>query len=118
MNYEWLDTYCLAKKGVTKDFKIEWDAFRFFIDDKMFIMLGSDKNKKPIITLKCEPMVSDQLRREYKDIVPGYYMNKTHWNSVYIEGLVPDEVLKKMIDMSYELVLSKLSKKKQREILG
>jgi len=96
MNYEWLDTYCLAKKGVTKDFKIEWDAFRFFIDDKMFIMLGSDKNKKPIITLKCEPIVSDQ----------------------YLNGSVPDKLIVELIDHSYELVVSKLPKKAQSELKG
>ncbi len=117
MNYEWLDDYCLTKKGAEKDFKMEWDATRYLIGGKMFALQGGDKQKKPIITLKCVPPFGDMLRQEYEYIVPGYYMNKEHWNSVYLEGDVPDAILKQMIDMSYELVLNSLSKKVQKEIL-
>ena len=118
MKYEWLDDYCLSKKGTTKDYQIDWEAFRFFVGDKMFILLGADNTGKPIITLKSDPLVAYQLRSDYEDIAPGYHMNKTHWNSVYLEGSVPDEILKRMIDMSYDLVLNKMSKKKQMEIRG
>jgi predicted DNA-binding protein (MmcQ/YjbR family) len=52
------------------------------------------------------------------DIVAGYYMNKEHWNSLYLEGNVPDDILKQMIDMSYELVIGKLTKKAFNEIIG
>lgn len=117
MKYEWLDEYCLSKKGVEKDFKIEWDATRYLIAGKMFVMQGGDKNKKAIVTIKCEPTFGQLLRENYEHIIPGYYMNKEHWNSVYLEGDVPDDVLKQMIDMSYELVLNSLSKKKIREIM-
>ncbi len=116
MKYSWLDEYCLKKKGVVKDFKAEWNAHRFMIAEKMFLMLGGDKEKKPIITVKCEPEYGLQLREKYKDIIPGYYMNKLHWNSIYIDGKVPDDVVKKMIDMSYNLILSSLSKKLQDDI--
>ncbi|SDZ12507.1 MmcQ/YjbR family DNA-binding protein [Tindallia californiensis] len=116
MKDEWLDSYCLSKKGAEKDFKVEWDATRYLIGGKMFAMQGGDKEKKPIITLKCEPAFGQQLRREYHHIVAGYYMNKEHWNSVYLEGDVPKDILKQMIDMSYELVLNSLSKKKQKEL--
>ncbi|WP_315118184.1 MmcQ/YjbR family DNA-binding protein [uncultured Clostridium sp.] len=116
MRYGWLDEYCFSKKGAEKDFKVEWDATRYLIRGKMFAMQGGDKNKKAIITLKCKPMFGQLLREKYEHIIPGYYMNKEHWNSVYLEGDVPDDVLKQMIDMSYELVLNSLSKKKIREI--
>jgi len=92
MKYEWLNDYCLSHKGAEKDFKIEWDAVRYLIGGKMFALQGGDKQNKPIITLKCPLPVGYTLRREYPDIVPGYYMNKEHWNSVYLEGDVPDEV--------------------------
>lgn len=116
MNYEFLSEYCLSKKGVEKDFKVEWNATRFLIRGKMFVMAGGDKEKKPIITIKCEPNFGQFLRDQYNDIVPGYYMNKEHWNSVYIGGAVPDTVVKQMLDMSYTLILESFSKKVQKEI--
>lgn len=116
MKYQWIDEYCISKKGSEKDFKVEWNATRYLIDGKMFVMQGGDKYKREIITLKCDPQFGRVLREQYEHIVPGYYMNKEHWNSVYIYGDVPDEVLKQMIDMSYELVFNSLSKKVQKEI--
>jgi predicted DNA-binding protein (MmcQ/YjbR family) len=117
MKYEWLDEYCLSKQGVDKDFKIEWNAIRYLIGGKIFAMQGGDKDKKAIITLKCEPPFGQFLREQYQHIVAGYYMNKEHWNSVYLDGNVPDDILKQMIDMSYDLVLNSLSKKMQKEII-
>jgi len=116
MKYSWLDTYCLAKKGVEKDFKEEWNATRYLIKGKMFVLQGGDKEGRPIITVKLEPEIGDFLRREYKDIVPGYYMNKEHWNSLYLSGDVPEDVVRDMLDRSYNLIFSALSKKVQKEI--
>lgn len=118
MNYEWLDEYCISKRGVQKDFKAEWNATRYMLNGKMFAMQGGDKNGKPIITVKLDPMFGQFLRSQYRDIVPGYYMNKEHWNSLYLEGNVPDEVLKEMLDQAYQIVLKSLSKKMQMEIGG
>lgn len=118
MKYEWLDEYCLSKKGAIKDFKEEWDATRYLVGGKMFAMKGGDKENKAIITLKCDPIFSHSLREQYQHIVPGYYMNKEHWNSLYLDGDVPDDILKQMIDMSYDLVVEKLSKKMLKEITG
>lgn len=116
MKYEWLDKYCLSQKGAVKDFKAEWEATRYMIGEKMFGMKCEDKEGNPIITLKLEPSFGDFLRQQYEDIKPGYYMNKLHWNSLYLEGTVPDEVLKEMIDQSYQLIFKGLSKKLQKEI--
>lgn len=116
MDYEWLSQYCLSKKCAEKDFKVEWNATRFLIRGKMFVMKGENKEKKPIITIKCEPKFGQFLRDQYTDIVPGYYMNKEHWNSVYIGGEVPDNVVKQMLDISYKLILESFSKKVQKEI--
>lgn len=116
MNYSWLDEYCLFKKGAVKDFKIEWDATRYLIGGKMFALKGGDKNGEAIITLKCNPEIGRVLREQHDHITPGYYMNKQHWNSVYLEGNVPEDVLKEMIDMSYELVLGSLNKKFQNSL--
>lgn len=118
MAYEWIDAYCLAKKGVSKDYKPEWDAERYFIGGKMFAMRGGDKLGKPIFTLKLEPAMGELLRKEYADIVPGYYMNKEHWNSLYLEGNVPDDVVRDMIDKACGVVFHSLPKKLQKEISG
>jgi predicted DNA-binding protein (MmcQ/YjbR family) len=117
-NYKWIDSYCLAKTGVIKDYQDEWQAHRYLIGGKMFAMQGNDKVGKAIITLKLEPAFGLSLRQEYSDIVAGYYMNKEHWNSLYLEGNVPSEVVKIMIDESYQLVLKTLTKKLQKELLG
>ena len=76
-----------------------------------------DRNGRPIITLKLEPAFSDMLRSKYEDIVPGYYMNKLHWSTVYLDGNVPQDVLADIVYASYKLVRSSLSKKVQQGIL-
>lgn len=119
MKYIWIDEYLLGKPGVTKDFKEEWKWIRYQIGDKMFAAVCLDDTDKPYyITLKLEPADGDFLRQQYEDIIPGYYMNKIHWNSVKADGEVPEDLLKDMLDKSYRLVLASLSKKKQKEILG
>ena len=118
MNYKWLDDYLMSKLAVVKDFKVEWKWDRYLINGKMFAALCTDKSGKNIITVKCEPAFGEELRIIYEDIVPGYYMNKVHWNSVYLAGNVPDQVIRDMIDQSYELVFKKFSKKMQEEILS
>ena len=119
MRYTWIEEYLLSKKGAHKDFKEEWKWDRYLIEDKMFVAICYDNNHKDVyITLKLEPLEGDFLRRQYEDIIPGYYMNKTHWNSIKTDGNVPDELLKELLDKSYELVLGGFSKKKQKEIQG
>lgn len=118
MKYEWIDDYLLQKTGVTKDLQKDWNWMRYQIGGKMFAAVCRDDDDNPYyITLKLEPMEGDFLRSQYEDIIPGYYMNKTHWNSVKADGEVPDDLLKDMLDKAYGLVLGGLSKKKQREIL-
>lgn len=116
MKYQWIDQYCLKKQGVTKDFKIEWEATRFLIRAKMFVMIGYNKEKEEIISLKLNPEYGAFLRGEYPDIKPGYYLNKDHWNSINLNGDVPDDLLKELIDQSYHLVINSFSKKVQEEI--
>ena len=117
MKYGWIDEYCLSKRAVVKDFKHEWKATRYMIRDKMFALQGEDKDGKPIITVKLEPLHGDFLRQQYKDIVPGYYMNKEHWNSLYLQGEVPDKIVKDMLDRSYALIMASFSRIIQKEIL-
>ena len=116
--YAWLDEYCLSKIGVEKDYKAEWNAERYMVRGKMFLMRGGDKNGKPIISVKLNPAFGRALRGEYPDIIPGYYMNKEHWSSLYLDGDVPDDMVKTMINESYRLIFQSLNKKLQKEIIG
>lgn len=94
--------------GVTKDIQKEWNGIRYQIGGKMFAAVCMDENNEPYyITLRLEPGEGDFLRQQYEDIIPGYYMNNTQ----------PDDLLKDLLDKSYQLVLGGFSKKKQREIL-
>ncbi|WP_392455051.1 MmcQ/YjbR family DNA-binding protein [Chryseomicrobium aureum] len=115
---EALHAFFLSLPGTTHDYKEEWTADRYMIGDKMYAMLGGDKEGKAILTVKAEPSYAEELRTEYAAIVPGYYMNKTHWNSIYRDAGLPDELIAKLIRHSYEQVLEKLPKRTQREILG
>ena len=119
MKYEWIDEYLLKKPGVTKDLQKDWNWIRYQIGGKMFAAICRDDNDLPYyITLKLEPLEGDFWRKQYEDIIPGYYMNKVHWNSVKADGNVPDDILKDLLEKAYKIVLGSLSKKKQKEILG
>lgn len=118
MRYTWLDDYLLQKVAVTKDLQPDWNWVRYKIGGKMFAAVClNEKNEPYYINLKLEPMEGEFLRGQYEDIVPGYYSNKVHWNSVKPDGEVPDDLLKDLLDKSYQLVLGGFSKKKQKEIL-
>lgn len=117
MKYDWIDAYLLAKQGVTKDLQPDWNWVRYQIGGKLFAAVCLDEQNRPYyITLKLDPMEGDFLRQQYEDILPGYYMNKVHWNSIRADGNVPDNLMREMLDKSYKLVLGGLSKKKQKEI--
>lgn len=119
MKYPWIDEFLMAKPGVTKDLQEEWNWIRYQIDGKMFAAVCRDDDDKPYyITMKLEPLEGEFLRKQYEDIIPGYYMNKVHWNSVKANGAVPDEILETMLEKAYQLVLRSLSKKRQKEILS
>lgn len=119
MKYPWINEYLLAKPGVTKDLQTEWNWIRYQIGGKLFAAVClDDATGKPVyITLKLDPAEGDFLRQQYADIIPGYYMNKVHWNSIKAEGNVPEELLKEMLEKSYRLVLGGFSKKRQKELL-
>ena len=116
MSYLWMDDYFMDRPGTSKDYQPDWQATRYFLADKMYAMIGGDKYGKPIVTMKCDPVFGELLRRQYKDIVPGYYMNKQHWVSVYMDGSVPDAVVKDLICQAHGLVLHKLTRKARENL--
>lgn len=118
MKYEWIDEFLMVKPGVTKDLQEEWNWIRYQIEGKMFAAICRDDDNKPVyITLKLEPAEGEFWRGQFEDVIPGYYMNKVHWNSIKADGEVPDDVVKGMLENAYSKVFHSLSKKKQKEIL-
>lgn len=124
MAHDWIDGYLQAKPGCAKDFKAEWEWWRYQVGGKMFAAtMQPDRKHDPayagrrLISLKCDPAWSEQLRAEYAHILPGFYADKRCWISVDIDGDVPESLLRKLCDHSYNLVFAKLTKKLQRDIL-
>ena len=76
---------------------------------KMFALVG-ETDGKPSISLKCDPQETDFLRSAFADVIPGYHLNKRHWNTVITGGDVPEDELKRMLENSYNLVKPKVRK--------
>lgn len=120
--YPWLEEALMACPGAEQDYKVEWQWQRFLVRGKMFAAICTpgpehrDYAGRTMVILKCDPRLAEGFRAEYPDIVPGFYSDKRHWNSVYLDGAVPGAVLRDLCEMSYRLVVSKLPKYVQREI--
>jgi len=115
MNIEQFRTYCLSKKHVTESFPFDDATLVFKVANKLFAL--SNLNKQPTtVNLKCNPERAIQLREEYSEIIEGYHMNKKHWNTVTINGSLPNTLIKELVDHSYNLVVSGLTKKLQKEL--
>ncbi len=116
MDIDVLRDYCLAKKGVTEELPFGPDTLVFKVMGKMFALVGLDE--VPLrVNLKCDPEKAVQLREEYPDtILPGYHMNKQHWNTVVLDGSINKTMSFELIDHSYTLVVSSLTKKLQQEL--
>lgn len=112
MRFDWLDGYLMEKPGVTQDFKAEWNWLRYMVGGKLFCAIcQNDAGEAVYITVKLEPLRGEFLRGQFEDVIPGYYMNKVHWNSVKAGGALPEEILRDMVDESYRLVAAGLSKR-------
>lgn len=120
--YPWLEDYLMAKPGAEQDFKLAWQWQRYMVRGKLFAAVctpGPEHRPhagRTMVILKCDPRLAEAFRAEYPDIVPGFYSDKRTWNSVYLDGAVPEQVLRDLCDMSYQLVAAKLPKYVQREL--
>jgi len=111
MNIESLRAYCLCKPAVTETFPFGEATLVFKVSDKIFLLCGLDQPDR--FNVKCDPERAVSLREEYEEVQPGYHMNKTHWNTVFMNGRLNDLQLKEMIDHSYNLIISSLPKNKR-----
>ncbi len=112
MNIEELREYCMSLNGVTEEFPFGESVLVFKVAGKMFCL--TDLDAKFAIALKNDPEKNIELREEYAAIQPGYHMNKKHWNSVDIDGSLSDDMLKNLIDESYDLVVMKLTREEKK----
>lgn len=106
-----IDRIALDCQSATKDYKLEWDATRYQVGNKLFAMIGANKTDDIILTVKTEPSKVEQLIEIYSYVTPGYYMNKQHWISILLEQDVSNKILEEVIVESYMLVQSSLPKK-------
>ena len=115
MNIESLQKHCLSKKGVTEETPFGPDNLVYKVGGKMFLLASLDAIPLQF-NVKCDPDEAEQLRDSYSCVLPGYHMNKKHWNTIIIDGSVSDKQLQLWIDASYNLVLESLPKKLKQEI--
>ncbi|PYI87231.1 MAG: MmcQ-like protein [Verrucomicrobia bacterium] len=111
MDAEQFREYCLAKAGVTEGTPFGEDTLVFKVAGKMFALLALDA-VPPRVNLKCDPDRALELRDRYEQVLPGYHMNKKHWNTVILDGAVPSQIIVEMIDHSYGLVQAKAKKRR------
>ena len=107
--------YCLSKRGATECFPFNDETLVFKVGSKMFALTNINKHILEV-NLKCDPFMAEDLRRNFDAIKPGYHMNKKHWNTIVLDGSIPDEKIFFLIDFSYELAYKGL-RKSEKEAL-
>jgi len=114
MNIETLREYCLSKKGATESFPFDEETLVFKVMGKMFALVSLEDNFS--INLKCHPEKAIELREHYPSVLPGYHMDKKHWNTVMIDGGIQDDQIFEWIDDSYRLVILKLTAREKEKL--
>ncbi|MCK4257378.1 MAG: MmcQ/YjbR family DNA-binding protein [Halanaerobiales bacterium] len=117
MDIEKIREYFLSKPGVVEEQPFNQPVPVFKVGGKMFSLINIHEPDRTSINLKHYKEENYELREVYDEIVPGYHMNKAHWNTVYLDGNLEEEFVKCLIATSYDLVFKSLSKSKQKEIL-
>ena len=102
MNIETLREYCISKKSVYESFPLGDDTLVFKAGLKIFALVNLEGDLS--INLKCDPVLAIDLRERYSSVTPGYHMNKKHWNTVLLDGSVPDKEVLSWIDHSYNII--------------
>jgi predicted DNA-binding protein (MmcQ/YjbR family) len=105
MNIETLREYCISKKGARESFPFGEDTLVFKVNEKIFALVNLDGDLS--INLKCDPVLAIELREKYAAVNGGYHMNKKHWNTVCLDGSIPDKEVLSWIDHSYNLITGK-----------
>jgi predicted DNA-binding protein (MmcQ/YjbR family) len=110
-----LRDHCLSFSGTEETFSFGPETSVFKVAGKVFAL--SRLGESPLrVGLKCEPALAEQLRAAHAAVIPGYHLNKRHWNTVTIDGSLTNQTIADMIEDSYDLVVSKLSRVRQRAL--
>jgi predicted DNA-binding protein (MmcQ/YjbR family) len=112
MNIEEFRDFCLSMKGTTEKFPFDESTLVFYVGGKMYCL--TDVDAFDFINVKCDPVKAIGLRELYPGVLPGYHMNKKHWNSLVMDGSLPAGLVRKWISDSYKLVVAGLPKKVQQ----
>ena len=107
---------CLSFAGAEETFPFGAETSVFKVAGKMFALSRLDRHPLSV-SLKCEPALAEELRAAHPAITPGYHLNKRHWNTVLIDGSLPDRMIGDMVEDSYDLVVSQLPRARRR-VLG
>lgn len=115
MNPTQLRDHCLSFTGAKETFPFGPRTSVFKVAGKMFALsqLRADSLR---VSLKCEPALAEALRDTHAAVIPGYHLNKRHWNTVILDGSLPDETIRDMIEDSYDIVVSKLPQVDRRAL--
>jgi predicted DNA-binding protein (MmcQ/YjbR family) len=112
VNARALRAHCLSFTGAEETFPFGPETSVFKVGGKMFALSRLDEAELRV-SLKCEPALAEQLRTTYAAVIPGYHLNKRHWNTVIVDGSLTDQMVKDLIEDSYDLVVSSLSRARQ-----
>jgi predicted DNA-binding protein (MmcQ/YjbR family) len=112
---DWVMAACMAKPGAVEDYPFGDEVAVFKVAARMFALvpLGAAPGS---VSLKCDPDLAIGLRRRYSGVTPGYHLSKRHWNTVTLDGSVPDEEVLELIDHSYDLVLARLTRSQRDQL--
>jgi predicted DNA-binding protein (MmcQ/YjbR family) len=110
-----LRAWCLAQPGAVEEFPFGPEHSVFKVAGKMFALSALDR--EPLnVSMKCEPELAVQLRNTYPEIRPGYHLNKRHWNTIALDGELPDQMVRDLVEDSYDLVFGALPKRTRERI--
>lgn len=115
MNIEKIREYCLSKNEVSESFPFNDTALVFKVAGKMFALLDLSENNRGI-NLKCDPELAIELREQYPEVTPAWHFNKKYWNTVILDGSIPNLLIRNWIDHSYDEVVKKLPKDIQKQL--
>jgi len=117
MKADGIREYCLKKKGrITEGFPFGEGVLVFKVNAKVFLLLLLDTHPLTM-NLKCDPALAIELRERYESVRPGYHMNKTHWNTIVLDGTIPQQEIRQMIDHSYEQIVLGMKKSERQKLL-
>ncbi len=114
MNLDSILNFCTSLNGTTNDFPFDQNTLVFRIKNKIFALINVENANS--INLKCDPEKAIELRECHTSIIPGFHMNKKHWNTVYLNQDLDDAMIRDLIQHSYEIVVKSLPKKLQDEL--